>query len=48
MFKSIIRIPDFVEIQTKDGWKRAEKKADKTTNTNIAISSDVGLPSWPI
>ena len=38
MFKSIIRIPDFVEIQTKDGWKLAEKKADKFSTDAIEIS----------
>ena len=35
MFKSIIRIPDFVEIQTKDGWKTA-KKQDAKFSTEAA------------
>ncbi len=35
MFKSIIRIPDFVEIQTKDGWKTS-KKQDAKFSTEAA------------
>ena len=35
MFKTIIRIPDFVEIQTKDGWNTA-KKQDFKFSTDAA------------
>ena len=28
MFNSIIRLPDFLEIQTENGWQKAEKSSE--------------------
>lgn len=38
MFKSIIRIPDFVEIQTNDGWKNAVKRDSDFSTDAIEVS----------
>ena len=38
MFKSIIRIPDYVEIQTKDGWKNAVKRDSDFSTDAIEVS----------
>ena len=37
MFKSILRTPDFVEIQTKDGWKRADNKGCTFLGTSCNV-----------
>lgn len=41
MFNSILRIPDFVEVQTSDKWNAMDKRGEEFVSPQCNVKLDV-------